>query len=71
MSVDLKTKLANIETEYTNMVYQMISYEQAYDDTTAEEPLTYLKQKMDDLQEEMWANRAVKAALTHKMDQKV
>lgn len=71
MSLDLSKKLENIETEYQNQIYQMMAYEQAYDDTTAEEALTYLKHKMDDLQEEMWANRAVKAAITHKMDQKI
>lgn len=71
MSSDLKKKLENIDTEYQTMVYQLIAYEQAYDDTTAEEAITYLKQKMDDLQEEMWANRAVHAALTHRLGDKV
>ena len=39
--------------------------------SSAEEPMSYIKQKMDEIQEEMWANRAVKAALDHRMDQKV
>ena len=71
MSVDLKTKLANIDTEYQTLCYRLMAYEQAYDDISAEEPMSYIKQKMDEIQEEMWANRAVKAALDHRMDQKV
>ena len=71
MSVDLKTKLANIDTEYQTLCYRLMAYEQAYDDIAAEEPMSYIKQKMDEIQEEMWANRAVKAALDHRMDQKV
>ena len=32
MSVDLKTKLANIDTEYQTLCYRFMAYEQAYDD---------------------------------------
>ena len=71
MSSDLKTKLENINTQYQNMCYQMIALEQAYDDTTAEEALTYLKHKIQDLEGEMFANRAVFAAINHRLDQKV
>lgn len=71
MSLDLRTKLENIETLYSNMCYEMVALEEAYDDTTAEEALTYLKHKIQDLEGEMFANRAVKAALTHRLEQKV
>ena len=54
MSVDLKTKLANIDTEYQTLCYRLMAYEQAYDDISAEEPMSYIKQKMDEIQE-MWA----------------
>lgn len=70
-SIDLKTKLANLEQERINLCHQMIAMEDYYDDAKTEEDRQFAKDNIENINDQLFANSAVIAALNHRLDQKV